>query len=142
MGPIAGKTEDLASREKGARRRARKQTRSHLIKRRPGYRFRRASFCSLLAKEILAHADLPAAMNRYLLFTYYVGRALGGMKDYLDSFESIDEALENILEERNRYYQIVDRDSLEIVRQGLAIFKDIQPGEYSAGESSTDTWEP
>lgn len=77
-------------------------------------------------------------MNRYMVFTYYVGRALGGMKDYLDSFESIDEALENILAEPNRYFQIVDRDSLCVVRQGLAIFKDVRPEEHPSGDSPAD----
>jgi hypothetical protein len=95
------------------------------------------------AKAISALADLSGSlgMNRYLVFTYYAGRALGGMKDYLDSFETIDEALENLLAEPNRYFQIVDRDSLRTVREGLAIFKDIQPQEYS-DESPSDDWEP
>ena len=63
-------------------------------------------------------------MQRYFLFTYYVGRPLGGMKDFLDSFESITEALENLLPEPQRYYQVVDRDSLRVVKEGLAMFKD------------------
>jgi hypothetical protein len=70
-------------------------------------------------------------MNRYLLFTYYVGRSCGGMKDFLDSFESIGEALENLLPEPTRYYQIVDRESLGIVKEGLTIFKDSNPETFS-----------
>lgn len=63
-------------------------------------------------------------MKKYLVYTYYVGRSLGGAKDFLDTFESIDEALSNILPERNRYYQIVDAPSMKIVKEGLAMFKD------------------
>jgi|GEM_PF-1868138 len=37
----------------------------------------------------------------YLVFTYYVGRALGGAKDYLDAFETVEEALDNILVKRS-----------------------------------------
>ena len=48
-------------------------------------------------------------MHRYVVFTYYVGRALGGMNDFLDSFDSVDEALDNLLKERDRYFQIVQR---------------------------------
>ena len=70
-------------------------------------------------------------MHRYLLFTYYVGRSCGGMKDFLDSFESVTEALENLLPEANRYFQIVDRDSLEILKEGLAAFKDYNPESFS-----------
>jgi hypothetical protein len=70
-------------------------------------------------------------MNRYLLFTYYVGRCLGGMKDYLDSFETVAEALENLLPEPTRYFQIVDRETLKIVREGLTIFKDSDPESFS-----------
>jgi hypothetical protein len=66
-------------------------------------------------------------MNRYLVFTYYVGRALGGAKDFLDSFDTVEEALENVLKERNRYYQVVARDSFEVVKEGLAIYKDFSP---------------
>jgi len=66
-------------------------------------------------------------MKRYLVFTYYVGRPLGGMKDFLDSFESVPEALDNILSERNRYYQVVDRDSMAIVKEGLSIYKNFVP---------------
>lgn len=66
-------------------------------------------------------------MKKYLVFTYYVGRALGGSRDYLDSFDSIPDALDNILAERNRYYQIVDRDTMQIVKEGLALFKNFIP---------------
>lgn len=62
-------------------------------------------------------------MKRYLLYTYYVGRPLGGAKDFLDAFDSIPECLDNILGERNRYYQIVDRDTMRVAKEGLAIFK-------------------
>ena len=70
-------------------------------------------------------------MNRYLLFTYYAGRSWGGMKDFLDSFDSVAEALENLLPESSRYFQIVDRDTLQIVKEGLTIFKDCDPQAFS-----------
>ncbi len=66
-------------------------------------------------------------MKRYLVFTYYVGRPLGGMKDFLDAFESVPEALDNVLSERNRYYQIVDRESCDIVKEGLSVYKNFVP---------------
>ncbi len=66
-------------------------------------------------------------MKKYLVFTYYVGRSLGGAKDYLDSFDSIPEALDNILNERHRYYQIIDRDTFKVVKEGLAMFKNFVP---------------
>jgi hypothetical protein len=66
-------------------------------------------------------------MKRYLLFTYYVGRPFGGFKDFLDSFETIDEALDNLLDERNRYYQIVDSTTMQVVKEGLAMFKNFVP---------------
>jgi len=70
-------------------------------------------------------------MNRYLLFTYYVGRSWGGMKDYLDSFESVAEALENLISEPTRYFQIVDRETLAVVKEGLTMFKDYDPESFS-----------
>ena len=79
----------------------------------------------------------PVFMKKYLVFTYYVGRSLGGVKDFLDVFETVEEALDNILVERNRYYQIVDRDSMKVVREGLSMFKNFVPEKFSA-ESSTE----
>jgi hypothetical protein len=70
-------------------------------------------------------------MKRFMVFTYYAGRPLGGMKDYLDSFESQEEALDNILLEHGRYYQVVDRDSLQILREGLAVYKNFSPEHFS-----------
>jgi hypothetical protein len=74
-------------------------------------------------------------MKKYLVFTYYVGRSLGGVKDFLDVFESVEEALDNILVERNRYYQIVDRDSMKVVREGLSMFKNFVPEKFSSDAS-------
>jgi hypothetical protein len=74
-------------------------------------------------------------VKKYLVFTYYAGRPLGGMKDYLDSFDTVAEALENLLAERNRYYHIVDRDSLRVVKEGLAVFKNFVPENYRSGDS-------
>lgn len=75
-------------------------------------------------------------MKRYLVFTYYVGRAFGGVKDYLDSFDSIDEALDNILNERHRYYQIVDRETMIVVKEGLAMFKNFAPDTFDPADES------
>lgn len=75
-------------------------------------------------------------MKKYLVFTYYVGRSLGGIKDYLDGFDSVDEALDNILLERNRYYQIVERDSMKVVREGLSMFKNFVPEKFSSENSA------
>lgn len=82
--------------------------------------------------------DTLLGMNRYLLFTYYAGRPWGGMKDFLDSFESIDEALENLLPEPTRYIQVVDRDSLVVVKEGLSMFKDAGPETFAKGENWAD----
>ena len=71
-------------------------------------------------------------MKKYLVFTYYVGRSLGGIKDFLDVFDSVEDALDNILVERNRYYQIVDQDSKKVVREGLSMFKNFVPEKFSS----------
>lgn len=73
-------------------------------------------------------------MKKFLLFTYYVGKPFGGFKDFLDSFETVDDALDNLLPERNRYFQIVDRDSTTVVKEGLAIFKNFVPDDMSSDE--------
>jgi hypothetical protein len=73
-------------------------------------------------------------MNRYLLFTYYAGRPCGGMKDFLDSFESVAEALGNLLPEPTRYFQIVDQETLAIVKEGLALFKDYDAEMFSGDD--------
>lgn len=69
-------------------------------------------------------------MDRFLLFTFYAGRACGGAGDLLDAFPSVEEALENILPERGRWYQIVDRETLQIVKEGLAMYKDFSPSAF------------
>jgi hypothetical protein len=74
-------------------------------------------------------------VKKYLVFTYYVGRSLGGMKDFLDAFDTVEEALDNILDERNRYYQIVDSTTMKIVREGLAMFKRFSPEGFQAEDS-------
>ncbi|GEM_PF-1200863 len=66
-------------------------------------------------------------MRRYLVFTFYAGRPLGGYNDFLDSFSSLHEALANLLEEPGRFYQIVDRNTMRIVKQGLTAFKNYDP---------------
>lgn len=69
-------------------------------------------------------------MRRYLVFTYYAGRPLGGFHDFLDSFSSLPEALDNLLDEPGRYYQVVDRNTMRIVRQGLAAFRNYDPSVF------------
>lgn len=76
-------------------------------------------------------------MKRYLVFTYYVGRPFGGVKDYLDSFDSVEEALDNILPERNRYYQIVDHQTMKVVKEGLSLYKNFVP--ETPGASDADS---
>lgn len=66
-------------------------------------------------------------MKEFLVFTYYVGRPHGGVKDYLDSFESVSDALDNVLAEPNRYYQIVHRDDMSVVKEGLSNYKNFVP---------------
>jgi hypothetical protein len=66
----------------------------------------------------------------FLAFTYYAGHSLGGVKDFLADFDTVEEALENILEEPTRYYQIVNRETMEIVKEGLARFKNFDPREF------------
>ena len=38
---------------------------------------------------------------------------------------TVEEALDNILEEWTRYYQVVDRDTMETVKEGLARWVDM-----------------
>jgi hypothetical protein len=66
-------------------------------------------------------------IHRYLVYTFYVGRALGGFKDFLDSFETVEEALDNLYPEKNRYYQIVDSNSMKVVKEGLSVYKNFAP---------------
>jgi hypothetical protein len=75
-------------------------------------------------------------MRRYLVFTFYAGRPLGGYNDFLDSFSSIHDALANLLDEPGRYYQIVDRNTLRIVKQGLTAFKNYDPKAFRREEGN------
>ena len=65
-----------------------------------------------------------------MLFTFYAERPQGGAKDFLADFNSLEEALDNILEERRRYYQIVDSHTMKVVKEGLALFKRFDPREF------------
>ncbi len=82
----------------------------------------------------------------YMVFTYYAGRPLGGMKDYLDSFDSIEEALDNLLKEKDRYYQIVETENFEIVREGLTLYKDFsaegfeEDGMFEGEDDPSEPW--
>lgn len=66
-------------------------------------------------------------MKKYLLFTYQTGQAQGGMRDFLNSFDNLEEALLNIKDERNRFFQIVERGSWKVVKEGWAMFKYYDP---------------
>jgi len=74
-------------------------------------------------------------MRRYLVFTYYVNRPMGGYNDFLDSFSSISEALENLYDEPNRFYQVIDRNSMKVVKQGLTACKDDDKSEFRREDS-------
>jgi len=69
-------------------------------------------------------------MRRYLVFTYYAGRPLGGFNDFLDSFATLRDALDNLLDEPGRFFQIVDRRSMKVIRQGLTAFKNYHPSHF------------
>jgi hypothetical protein len=69
-------------------------------------------------------------VKKFLVFTYYAGRPLGGAKDFLADFESVEEALDNILEEPTRYYQIVNSETMRVRKEGLARFKDFDSREF------------
>lgn len=79
-----------------------------------------------------------SALKKYLVFTYYVGRPMGGARDFLDSFDSLAEALDNLLDEENRYYQIVDSETMEMVKEGLARFKNFSPEGFNSGNTSAE----
>ncbi|HWL50849.1 MAG TPA: hypothetical protein VNQ90_00335 [Chthoniobacteraceae bacterium] len=76
-------------------------------------------------------------MRRYLVFTYYAGRPMGGFYDFLDSFSSVEEALDNLLDEPGRYYQIVDRNTMKVIRQGLTEFKRYHPAAFRRDDQPT-----
>jgi hypothetical protein len=78
-------------------------------------------------------------LKKYLVFTYYAGRPLGGVKDYLDSFGSLREALDNILDEPMRYFQIVDRDTMRPIREGLARFKNFSSEGFSSDKAGAES---
>jgi hypothetical protein len=65
----------------------------------------------------------PLFVKKFLLFSYYAGRPQGGAKDFVADFDSLEEALASIMHERRRYFQLVDRDSMQVIREGLALFK-------------------
>jgi hypothetical protein len=66
-------------------------------------------------------------MKKYLLFTYKTGQAKGGMRDFLSSYDTLEEALLSVEDERNRCFQIVERDSMKLIKEGLAMFKFYDP---------------
>jgi len=73
-------------------------------------------------------------MKKYLVFTYRTGRAQGGMQDLQGSFDTVEEALLHITDERNRFFQIVERDTMKIVKEGWAIFKYYDPAALDLDE--------
>lgn len=77
-------------------------------------------------------------MRRYLVFTFYAGRPMGGYHDFLDSFSNLQEALSNLLDEPGRYYQIVDRNTMRIVRQGLTAFKNYDSKSFHREDAGED----
>jgi hypothetical protein len=75
-------------------------------------------------------SHIICSMKKYLVFTYKTGRAQGGMEDFLNSFDTIEEALFHITDERNRFFQIVDYRSMKVVKAGWAMFKFYDPGAF------------
>ena len=69
-------------------------------------------------------------MDRFLLFTFYAGRPCGGAGDLVDCFASVEDALENLLPERGRWYQVLDAETLKVVKEGLALYKDFTPESF------------
>jgi hypothetical protein len=53
-------------------------------------------------------------MKKYLLFTFDCYYPNGGMNDYYDSFDTVEEARAVV---KTDYYQIVDKHTLEVVEQ-------------------------
>jgi hypothetical protein len=78
---------------------------------------------------------MDSPMRRYIVFTYYAGSPLGGWHDFLDTFASQREALANLLDEPGRYFQIIDRNTMRVVRQGLTAFKDYDAKAFRREES-------
>ena len=60
-------------------------------------------------------------MNKYLLFSFYTHYPSGGIEDLHGSFETIEEAVKEAYrlneEEVKNCYQIVDRDTFEIIKE-------------------------
>lgn len=50
----------------------------------------------------------------------------------MDAFASVEEALENLLPEPGRWFQILDRQTLRVVKEGLALYKDFAPESFRA----------
>jgi len=71
-------------------------------------------------------------MAQFLVFTFYANAPLGGAHDFLDRFETVEEALENILPEPRRYYQILRSDTMKVVKEGLALYKDFDNRAFQA----------
>jgi hypothetical protein len=78
-----------------------------------------------LARFSLLYAD--DSMKKYLVFTFKTGQARGGMGDFTNSFDSFQEALLSINDERNRFFQIVESSSMKVVKEGWAMFKFYDP---------------
>lgn len=60
-------------------------------------------------------------MKKYVLFTYVDYEQIGGMNNLIDSFNTIEEIKNKVkytYYDIYDYYQIVDRDTLEIVEEG------------------------
>ena len=74
-------------------------------------------------------------MKKYLVFTYKTGRAQGGMRDFERSFDTVEEALLNIKDERNRFFQIVEHTSMKVVKEGLSMFKFYDPRAFDLDDS-------
>ena len=63
-------------------------------------------------------------MKKYMLFMYSYYDAGGGFNDFIDSFDSIDDAERGIVKFDNTVdkYHIVDRDTGNIVKSGSGCY--------------------
>ena len=80
-------------------------------------------------------------MKDYLVFIFKTHHPLGGMLDFFNSFDTLEEALRGIRQERNRYFQIVNRQSMKVVQQGLTMLKDYDSNALAVDNKSFGTAE-
>ena len=124
----SGPLSPTLSPSEGERESARKKRRTD-----PDAQLCRSNADRQIRRDRISGQGFPAQnrpVKKFLVFTYYAGRPLGGAKDFLADFDSVEEALDNILDEPTRYYQIVNSETMRVRKQGLARFKYFDPREF------------